>query len=198
MCALTPDHFNGLSWVHHKLFAVANATEISTKVWVLHSAPPSQFPIQPPSKRFRHQGHHVHHVLIRSGWMNVTLEICRVKKALGISEQMKIHLTELSTGLFQCWRLDSDVGLSSFSGWKLLFGHNNPIFRHPSMAMSCHGHPISRFPLQRRHRQLYQWRIPGAAEHPQWLSHCKLLHLSSLQFHGVLPSVVTVLVELTR
>jgi len=67
MCALTPDHFNGLSWVHHKLFAVANATEISTKVWVLHSAPPSQFPIQPPSKRFRHQGHHVHHVLIRSG-----------------------------------------------------------------------------------------------------------------------------------
>lgn len=165
---------------HHKLFAVANATEISTKVWVLHFVPPSQFPIQPPSKRFRHQGHHVHHVLIRSGWMNVTLEICRVKKALGISEQMKIHLTELSTGLFQCWRLDSDVELSdnglsqmntlsSFSGWQLLLGHNDPIFRHPSMAMSCHGHPISRFPLQRRHRQLYQWRIPGAAEHPQWL-----------------------------
>lgn len=44
---------------HHKVFAVANATEISTKVWVLHSVPPSQFPIQQPSKRFRHQGHHV-------------------------------------------------------------------------------------------------------------------------------------------
>lgn len=87
--------------------------------------------------------------LICSGWMNVTLEICRVKKALGISEQMKIHLTELSTGLFQCWRLDSDAGLSdnglfkmntlsSFSGWKLLFGHHNPIFQTP-----IHGHVMS-------------------------------------------------------